>query len=181
MQTWKIGSGRLFIRLGDITTLEVDAVVNAANSRLAGGGGVDGAIHRTAGLRELREACQAIIADIGLLPPGEAVITPGFKLPAKYIIHTVGPIWRGGTVDEPKLLKNAYMNSLKLAQKHDITTIAFPAISCGAYGYPVEEAAHIALSALKEGLESGLMEEAGMILHDDKAYATWAIAAEKVL
>jgi len=181
MQTWEISSGRLFIRLGDITTLEVDAIVNAANSRLAGGGGVDGAIHRTAGTDALQKACRAIIADIGLLPPGESVITPGFKLPAKHIIHTVGPIWRGGTRDEPRLLKNAYLNSLKLAHTHNITTIAFPAISCGVYGYPVEDAAHIALTALKEGLEAGLVEEAGMILHDDAAYATWTAAAEKVL
>jgi len=181
MKTWKIGSGRLFIRQGDITTLEVDAIVNAANSRLAGGGGVDGAIHRAAGADALQQACQTIIADIGSLPPGEAVITPGFDLPAKHIIHTVGPIWRGGTNDEPRLLRNAYMNSLQLAKENDITTIAFPAISCGVYGYPVEDAAHIALTALKEGLAAGLVKEAGMVLHGNAAYETWTAAAEKAL
>ena len=106
MKTWKTGSGRLFIRQGDITTLEVDAIVNAANSRLAGGGGVDGAIHRAAGVDKLQKACQEIIADIGSLPPGEAVITAGFDLPAKHVIHTVGPVWHGGTSGEPGLLKN---------------------------------------------------------------------------
>lgn len=181
MKTWKTGSGRLFIRQGDITTLEMDAIVNAANSRLAGGGGVDGAIHWVAGADKLQPACQKIITDIGSLPPGEAVITAGFALPAKHIIHTVGPVWSGGTNDEPKLLQNAYLNSLKLAQKNDITTIAFPAISCGVYGYPVEDAARIALSALKEGLETGLVEEAGMVLHDETAYTLWTAVAEEVL
>lgn len=181
MKDWKIGSGRLFIRQGDITTLEVDAIVNAANSRLAGGGGVDGAIHRATGAAKLQEACQKIISDIGSLPPGEAAITDGFNLPAKYIIHTVGPIWHGGTNGELKLLKNAYLNSLKLARKNNITTIAFPAISCGVYGYPVKEAACIALLALKKGLEAGLVEEAGMVLHGETAYKLWAATAEEIL
>ncbi len=164
MERWKIGSGELFVRQGDITTLNYDAIVNAANSRLAGGGGVDGAIHRAAGIVQLQEACQAIIADIDSLPAGETVITPGFNLSAKHIIHTVGPIWRGGDQNEPQLLRNAYLNSLKLAKEHNITTIAFPAISCGAYGYPVEQAARIALSALKEGLEAGLVVEVSLVL-----------------
>lgn len=155
MQRWNIGPGTLFIRKGDITTFEYDAIVNAANSRLAGGGGVDGAIHRAAGIEALQRACRAIIGDIGSLPFGEAVITPGFDLPAKHIIHTVGPIWRGGAENEPALLRDAYLNSLKLAQQYDISTIAFPAISCGAYGYPVEQAARIALLALKEGEKQG--------------------------
>ena len=181
MQTWNIGSGQLFIRQGDISTFKVDAIVNAANSRLAGGGGVDGAIHRAASIDKLQKACRAIIAEIGPLPPGEAVITPGFDLPARHIIHTVGPIWRGGGNHEPKLLKNAYLNSLKLAKKNNITPVAFPAISCGAYGYPVEEAARIALTALKEGLEAGLVEETGMILHGDAAYTAWTAVAREVL
>ncbi len=181
MQRFKIGAGHLFIRQGDITTLEVACIVNAANSRLAGGGGVDGAIHRAAGADKLQEACQAIITDIGSLPPGEAVLTPGFNLPAKHIIHTVGPIWHGGTSNEPELLRSAYLNSLKLAHEHTIKTIAFPAISCGVYGYPVEDAARIALSALKEGLESGLVEEAGMVLHGDEAYSLWKNVAEDIL
>lgn len=181
MQTWHIGTGKLFLRQGDITTLAMEAIVNAANSRLAGGGGVDGAIHRAAGIVELRTACKKISSAIGSLPPGEAVITPGFNLPATHIIHTVGPIWHGGDNDEPTLLGNAYLNSLKLARKHSIQTIAFPAISCGAYGYPVTDAAHIALTALKQGLAAGLVTEATLIVHDDTAYDTWGAVAADVL
>lgn len=181
MQTWKAGTGTLFIRQGDITVLETDAIVNAANSRLAGGGGVDGAIHRAAGIERLQDACRAIIAEIGSLPSGEAVITPGFGLPAKFIIHTVGPIWHGGTRNEPELLANAYRNSLGLAFENDIKTIAFPAISCGVYGYPIADAARIALLALRKGLEDGLATEAGMVLHGDAAYQTWTQVARDVL
>ena len=181
MQRAPVGSGHLFLHQGDITALTFDAIVNAANSRLAGGGGVDGAIHRAAGIAELRAACEAIIAEIGSLPPGKAALTPGFNLPSKYIIHTVGPIWRGGADNEPTLLRDAYLNSLRLAHENDIRTIAFPAISCGVYGYPVEDAARIALAALKQGLEQGLAAEAGMVLHGEAAYAIWSAAAEDVL
>ncbi|QGY40476.1 RNase III inhibitor [Pseudodesulfovibrio cashew] len=181
MRQYTIGTGTLFIREGDITRLDIDAIVNAANSRLAGGGGVDGAIHSAAGYMELQGACRAIIDEIGSLPAGEAVITPGFKLPAKNIIHTVGPIWRGGGQDEPRKLRNAYLNSLKLAAENGLRTIAFPAISCGVYGYPVEDAAHIALSALKEGLEAGLVGEAGMVLHGQPAYELWCSVADEVV
>lgn len=181
MQTWNITSGRLIIRRGDITELSVDAIVNAANSRLAGGGGVDGAIHRRAGYAELQSACREIISGIGSLPPGEAVITPGFALPATHIIHTVGPIWRGGGENEPQLLKNAYANSLKQASQTHLATIAFPAISCGVYGYPVDQAARIALTALKEGLTQGLVTEASMVLHDQTALSIWLDAADDVL
>jgi O-acetyl-ADP-ribose deacetylase len=130
---------RIEIFRGDITNLEVDAIVNAANTTLLGGGGVDGAIHRAAGAELLAE-CRAL----GGCAPGEAKITRGYRLPARYVIHTVGPIWRGGKHDEAKTLANCYRNSLQLAVENEIGTIAFPAISCGAYGYPVEEAAHIA-------------------------------------
>jgi len=181
MQRWKIGSGHLFICQDDLTTIECDAIVNAANSRLAGGGGVDGAIHQAAGAQQLQQACQAIIAEIGSLPTGEAVITPGFNLPAKHIIHTVGPIWRGGDNNESALLRRAYLNSLKLAHENEILTIAFPAISCGVYGYPVEDAACIALTALKEGLEAGLIKEVGMVLHGSTAFQIWSAAAQEVL
>ena len=130
---------------GDITALKVDAIVNAANSTLLGGGGVDGAIHRAAG-PELKEYC----AKLGGCPTGEAKITPGFKLPAKYVIHTVGPVWHGGKSKESTLLANCYRNSLELALKNGVKTIAFPSISTGAYGYPKEEAAKIVVAVMQE-------------------------------
>ena len=137
---------RLEVIEGDITTLQVDAIVNAANETLLGGGGVDGAIHRAAG-PELLAACRDI-AEVrpGLrCPTGQARITPGFGLPAKFVIHTVGPVWRGGTHGEPELLASCYWQSLLLAQNNAVASIAFPAISCGVYGYPHEAAAIVAL------------------------------------
>lgn len=130
----------------DITTLRVDAIVNAANERMLGGGGVDGAIHRAAG-RELFEACLAVpeVRPGVRCPTGEARITPGFRLPAKHVIHTVGPVWRGGTRGEPDLLAACYRNSLALAVSRACRSITFPCISTGVYGYPLEPAALIAL------------------------------------
>jgi len=138
---------RIAIIDGDITALAVDAIVNAANRTLLGGGGVDGAIHRAAG-RELREAC----ARLGGCDTGEAKITPGFRLPARYVIHTVGPVWGGGEAREDLLLASCYRNSLALALAHDLKSIAFPAISTGAYGFPADRAARIAVTTVLETL-----------------------------
>ncbi|MEO1052148.1 MAG: O-acetyl-ADP-ribose deacetylase [Bacteroidota bacterium] len=135
---------KISIVRGDITKVSVDAIVNAANSSLLGGGGVDGAIHRAGGPAIL-EACQQIRAKQGGCPTGEAVITTAGNLPAKYVIHTVGPVWNGGTKGEEELLSNAYKNSLTLASKHDVVTIAFPNISTGIYGYPKQPAAEVAI------------------------------------
>ena len=140
---------RIDIVRGDITTLDVDAIVNAANSTLLGGGGVDGAIHRAAG-SELLAECRTL----GGCQPGEAKLTRGYRLPARFVIHTVGPVWTGGNRDEAQTLVNCYRNSLQLAVENGIKTIAFPAISCGAYRYPIRQAAQIALETTKDFLSS---------------------------
>lgn len=138
---------RLELVEGDITRLAVDAIVNAANTTLLGGGGVDGAIHRAAG-PELLEECRKL----GGCPTGEAKITKGYKLPSKYVIHTVGPVWSGGARGEDDLLRNCYRNSLALAVRHGIRTLAFPSISTGAYRFPIERASGIAVETVRECL-----------------------------
>ncbi len=136
---------------GDITRMEVDAVVNAANSGLLGGGGVDGAIHGAGG-PAIGAACKAIRDAKGGCPTGEAVITTGGLLPAPYVIHAVGPVWKGGAQNEDALLANAYRNSIRLAAEHHLRTVAFPNISTGIYGFPRERAADIAIRAVREAL-----------------------------
>ncbi|MGE0869589.1 MAG: O-acetyl-ADP-ribose deacetylase [Kofleriaceae bacterium] len=136
---------QLEILVGDITKLAVDAIVNAASSALAGGGGVDGAIHRAAGSSELLAACRPLAP----CPTGEARLTPGFRLPAKWIIHVVGPVWRGGNQGEPALLEACYRNALAIAAEKLLTSIAFPAVSTGIYGYPIDDACAIAARTVK--------------------------------
>ncbi len=136
---------RLEAVLGDITAEQVDAVVNAANSGLRGGGGVDGAIHRAAGADRLQAACRAI----GECPPGAAVVTDGFDLPARFIIHTVGPVWHGGTSKEPETLASCYRNALSAADEVGARTVAFPAISTGVFGYPPGQAAEVAVTTVR--------------------------------
>ena len=145
----KKSATKIDIARGDITKLGVDAIVNAANTTLLGGGGVDGAIHRAAG-PELLAECRTL----GGCRPGEAKITRGYNLPARFIIHTVGPVWSGGTRGEGEVLANCYRNSLQLAVGNGIKTIAFPAISCGAYRYPVSEASQIAVETTRKFLAS---------------------------
>lgn len=146
---------RIEVVEGDITRLDVDAIVNAANETLLGGGGVDGAIHRAAG-PELLEACRALppLAPGVRCRTGTARITEGFRLPARFVIHTVGPVWHGGSDGEPKLLASCYRESLALATQHDLASIAFPAISCGVYGYPLDRAVAIAVREVRAWLES---------------------------
>jgi O-acetyl-ADP-ribose deacetylase (regulator of RNase III) len=168
---------RIRIVRGDITSQEVDAVVNAANSSLMGGGGVDGAIHRAGGPAIL-EQCMEIRRNVypDGLPMGEAVATTGGNLRARYVIHTVGPVWRGGDQGEAELLRKAYLSCLRLAEEMGLRSIAFPSISTGAYGYPVEEAAGVAVRAVSEFLEGGWEGEVVFVLFSEYDYRVYADA-----
>lgn len=167
---------RVEIVEGDITKQQVEAIVNAANTTLLGGGGVDGAIHRAAG-PELLEECKKI----GGCPTGEARITKGYKLPAKYVIHTVGPIYRDGKHNEDALLASCYRNCFQLAVKHNIKTIAFPAISTGAYGFPIEQATRIAMSETKAFLEKDIsIEKVVFVCFGQSAFQIYKKVFEEV-
>jgi O-acetyl-ADP-ribose deacetylase len=165
-------NARLSLKIGDITKEAVDAIVNAANESLLGGGGVDGAIHRAAG-PELLAECRTL----GGCPTGEARITRGYRLPAKFVIHTVGPIYRGGNSGETALLEKAHENSLALAAAKGLRTLAFPAISCGVYGYPLDAAAKVALASTRDALERfPVIEQVTFVLFSQPVYDAFARA-----
>ena len=179
---FEVGRAKVELIKGDITDLETDAVVNAANSLLFGGGGVDGAIHRKGGPRILEE-CKRIRETEWPdgLPTGKAVITSGGNLKAKYVIHTVGPVWLGGFHVESELLKQAYRNSLKLAVAKKLKTIAFPSISTGAYGYPLDEASRIALKTVKDYIEKeDKIERVVFVLFSDNAFEIYLKTANSI-
>jgi O-acetyl-ADP-ribose deacetylase len=156
---------RMVVIQGDITGQKVDAIVNAANERLLGGGGVDGAIHRAAG-PELKEECRTI----GGCPTGEARITRGYRLPARHVIHTVGPVWQGGGKGEPERLASCYRSSLELAVANGVRTIAFPGISTGVYGYPLEDATRLAITTVRDCLAAmPTIEQVRFVTFDDQA------------
>ncbi len=176
-----INQTRLSIVQGDITAQTTDAIVNAANSGLMGGGGVDGAIHRAGGPAILEE-CRQIVARQGRLPTGKAVITTGGNLRAKHVIHTVGPIWQGGNKGEAALLESAYQESLKLAAAHNLASVSFPSISTGAYGYPLAEASRVAVRAVASFLREQVtsIKEVVFVLFDSRTYQAYASALDKV-
>jgi O-acetyl-ADP-ribose deacetylase (regulator of RNase III) len=179
---FKVGNAILQLTVGDITDVEADAIVNAANSSLLGGGGVDGAIHRRGGPKILEE-CKKIRATLWPdgLPTGHAVITSGGNLKTKHVIHTVGPVWFGGFHVEAELLKQAYRNALKLAVASGLKTIAFPSISTGAYGYPTEEASRVAVKTIKSFLENeDKLDKVVMVLFSEMDFNIYLNAAKSL-
>jgi O-acetyl-ADP-ribose deacetylase (regulator of RNase III) len=177
-----INQVKLSLIRGDITQQDTDAIVNAANPNLMGGGGVDGAIHRAGGPTILEE-CKQIVANQGRLPTGKAVITTGGNLNAKYVIHTVGPIWHGGDKNEAELLSSAYRESLKLAADRNLTSISFPSISTGAYGYPLDKAAKVALRAVTSFLKekNTSVKEVSFVLFDSSAHESYCSALKELI
>lgn len=175
------GKTKVSLIQGDITAQKTEVIVNAANSSLMGGGGVDGAIHRAGGLVILEE-CRKIVAQVGRLDTGKAVITRGGNLAAKYVIHTVGPVWHGGNRGEAELLASAYRESLKLAVAYKLKSLSFPSISTGAYGYPLAEAAKVALEAVLAFLKQSHtpLEQVVFVLYDSRAYQAYAAALESL-
>ncbi|NBC09250.1 MAG: O-acetyl-ADP-ribose deacetylase [Bacteroidetes bacterium] len=171
---------QIHLQKGDITKVATDAIVNAANSRLAGGGGVDGAIHRAGGPAIMAE-CDAIRERQGGCPTGEAVVTTAGELPAKHVIHTVGPVWKGGASGEEELLRNCYLNSLQLADEHKLQTVAFPNISTGVYGYPKDKAAMVAVAAMRHYQEehpNSSVQEVVFVCFDQENYALYEALLE---
>jgi len=177
-----VGGSKLVLLEGDITKVPADAIVNAANSSLAGGGGVDGAIHRAGGPSIMQELDE-IRPKIGRCPAGDAVVTGAGRLPAKHVIHAVGPVYRDGKHGEPEQLASCYRTALRLAQEKGATTLTFPAISTGVYGYPLAEAAEIALRTVIDGLKGaqGKIKQATFVLFGKPAYEAHQKAAEKLL
>lgn len=172
----------LSVVTGDLTRLALDAIVNAANPALLGGGAIDGAIHRAAG-PGLLAACQALpqVAPGIRCPTGEARITPGFLLPARYVIHTVGPVWKGGDYGESRWLAQCYRSCIELAARHDVRSIGFPAISCGVYGYPPEQAARVAMASLGEVLRAHPAMEVQLCCFDERMTRIWQDALSHAL
>ena len=172
--TKEIGGATLILLRGDITDQETDAIVNAANSSLMGGGGVDGAIHRAGGPR-IHEECLVIRSSCGECPPGEAVITSGGNMKARHVIHTVGPVWHGGTHGEDDVLASAYRNSLALAASRSLETIAFPSIATGAYGFPLERASQIAMATVGAFLKADTsIREVRFVVYSQSDYEAYA-------
>ncbi len=175
----EIGKTKLSLIQDDITLQETEAIVNAANTSLLGGGGVDGAIHRAGGPKILEE-CKAIRAKQGGCPTGEAVITSGGNMKAKYVIHTVGPVWSGGNRNEEQLLRNAYYNSLNLAGENGIKSVSFPSISTGVYRFPIDKASRIALNTVKEFLQKHNFVEVRFVLFSERDLKVYEDALREI-
>jgi O-acetyl-ADP-ribose deacetylase (regulator of RNase III) len=179
--TLKVNKTTVSIIQGDITRQATDAIVNAANSSLMGGGGVDGAIH-SAGGSAILEECRKIVARQGRLPAGQAVMTTAGNMKARYVIHTVGPIWHGGSQKEAETLASAYRESLTLADANNLSSISFPSISTGAYGYPVDKAARIALKTVAAFLaEASSIKEVVFVLYDARTFDAYAVAFKDII